>query len=252
MSKWAAFPLLSFDLESTGISVFNDRIVQGALVRVPGSEEKARRPETWQWLVNPGVPIPDAAAEVHGITTERVVDEGCHPAQALHELTDRIATWMSAGWPLVGMNLSYDLSMLEAENIRHGIATLASRLPKGIAPVLDVLVLDKHADPYRKGGRKLEALCATYGVTHIGAHDAAGDALAAARLFPKIMAKHARKFPGHSLGSLHQAQVTWRRDQMGSLAAYFDRNGTVHDGCCGAWPVHTADCAPAHREAVAA
>ena len=76
-------------------------------------------------------------------------------------------------------------------------------------------------------------------VEHTGAHDASGDALAAARLWPRIMAKHARKFPGHSLGSLHQAQIGWRKAQADSLRAYFDRNGTEHDGVCGEWPLHS-------------
>jgi DNA polymerase-3 subunit epsilon len=135
--------------------------------------------------------------------------------------------------------------MLEAENHRHGIDTLTSRLGPGqIQPIIDVLVLDKFADPYRKGGRKLDQLCATYGVRHTGAHDAAGDALAACRLWPRIMAKHSRKFPGHTLGSLHQSQVGWRRAQMDSLRAYFDKKGTEHDGCCGEWPLHRA-CATA-------
>ena len=238
-AKWAEFPLLAFDLETTGVDVFADRIVQAALVDLkPGS-----RPATTTWLVNPGVEIPDAAAEVHGITTARAQAEGTDPAAMLFELTGRLALWMGRGFPIVGMNLAYDLTLLEAENVRHGVDTLTSRLAKGIGPVLDVLVLDKYADPYRKGGRRLEQLCEVYGVRHTGAHDAAGDALASARLFPKVMTAHARKFPSHSLGSLHQAQVTWRRDQQGSLRAYFDKKGTEHDGVCGEWPVHV-HCAP--------
>lgn len=247
-SKWAEFPLLAFDLETTGIDAHNDRIVQAALVRVPGSLEAARRPETWTWLVNPGVDIPEAASEVHGITTERARAAGGDPGQMLFELTGRLALWMGKGWPIVGMNLSYDLTMLEAENRRYGIDPLATRL-RDIGPVLDVFVLDKHAEPYRKGGRRLEQLCARYGVVHTGAHDASGDALASARIFPRLMAEHAKKFPAMTLGGLHEAQIGWRRRQMDGLRAYFDKVGTDHDGCCGEWPLHVS-CAPA-AEAVA-
>lgn len=241
-SKWEGFNLLAFDLETTGIDVYQDRIVQAALVDVaPG-----RRPATTSWLVNPGIPIPDGAAEVHGITTDRAVAEGGDPAQMLYELTGRLALWLGRGQPVVGMNLSYDLTLLEAENRRHGIDTLLDRLGVGkIQPIIDVGVLDKKADPYRRGGRRLENLCTHYQVRHTGTHDAGADALAAARLFPRIMARHAGKsFRGHTIGSLHQSQVGWRQEQMDGLRSYFDRKGQEHDGCCGEWPVH-ARCAPA-------
>lgn len=234
--------MLGLDFETTGVDVFGDRIVQAALIEVqPGT-----RPTITTYLVDPGIPIPDGAAEVHGITTERAKAEATHTVeQMLFEVSGRVALWLGRGKPVVGCNLSYDLTLLEAENQRHGVDTLASRLGSGkIQPIVDVLVLDKYADPYRKGGRKLEQLCAVYGVRHTGAHDAAGDALAACRLWPRIMAKHSRKFPGHTLASLHQSQIGWRKEQMDGLREHFDKKGTEHDGCCPEWPIHSA-CAPA-------
>lgn len=240
-SKWDGFDCLGFDLETTGIDTQTDRIVQAALVRI----REGHRPEIAQYLVDPGIEIPAEATAVHGITTAKAQAEATHTVdQMLFEITGRLALAMGHGIPVVGMNLSYDLTLLEAENRRHGIDTLTSRLGNGmVQPVIDVLVLDKFADPYRKGGRKLEQLCATYGVRHVGAHDAGGDALAACRLWPRVMAKHARKFGGQTVGSLHQSQVGWRKSQMDSLRAYFDKNGTQHDGCCGEWPLHQA-CLP--------
>lgn len=249
-SKWTNFPMLGFDLESTGVNVFEDRIVQAALVDIPGEHDANRRPKITTWLADPGIPIPDGAAAVHGITTEKAQAEGRDPGQVLFELTGRLALAMGHGIPIVGMNLAYDLTLLESENRRHGVDTLTSRLRNGIGPIVDVSVLDKHADPYRKGGRKLEQLCSVYGVVHTGAHDAGGDALAACRIWPRLMAKHSRKFPAQTLGALHQAQVKWRREQTDGLRAYFDRKGQEHDGVCGAWPVHTDACAGSHREVV--
>lgn len=234
-TKWDEFTCLGFDLETTGINTAEDRIVQSALVEVA----PAARPKIITWLANPGIDIPAEATAVHGITSEHAATHGQDPAQVLFELTGRLALWLGHGKPVVGMNLAFDLTMLEAENRRHGIDTLASRLGGvgKIQPIIDVLVLDKYAHPYRKGGRKLVDLCREYGVIHTGAHDAAGDALAACRLWPRIMAKHATKFRGHTLGSLHQSQVGWRKDQMDGLRAYFDKNGTSHDGCDGSWPL---------------
>lgn len=241
--KWADFPMLGFDTETTGVSPDQDRIVTAALVEIhPG-----RRPVTTSYVVDPGIDIPPEATEVHGYTRERAIAEQTHtPEQLLFEVTGRLALWMGHGYPIVGFNLAFDLTLLEAENHRHGVDTLAAR--GSIQPVVDVYVLDKFADPYRKGGRKLDQVCATYGVTHVGAHDAGGDALAACRLWPRIMAKHSRKFPGMTLPALHQAQIGWRKAQMDSLRAYFDKNGTEHDGCNGDWPVRRT---PAAAGAVA-
>jgi DNA polymerase-3 subunit epsilon len=242
-AKWAGFPMLGYDLESTGVDVHQDRIVTAALVEIhPG-----RRPATTTYVTDPGIDIPEEAAAVHGYTRDRAVAEQTHtPEQLLFELTGRLALWMGHGFPVVGFNCSFDFTMLEAENRRNQVDPLTSR--GQIQPVVDVFVLDKFVDRYRKGGRKLDQMCATYGVVHTGAHDAGADALAACRLWPRLMAKHSRKFPGMTLLGLHQAQVGWRREQMDSLREYFDKKGTEHDGCDPGWPL--LDSARAAAEAV--
>ena len=101
----------------------------------------------------------------------------------------------------------------------------------------------------RKGSRKLVDQCGHYGVLHGGAHEADADALATLR----ILRRQVQAYPdlaGMTLSKLHTQQVTWRRQQMDSLRAYFDRSGKEHDGCCGEWPLHI-DCAPTPGEAVA-
>jgi len=231
---------LAFDLETSGVSPLEDRIVTAALVEVhPGKG----RPQTTSYVVDPGIDIPAEAAAVHGYTRERAIAEATHSIdQALFEIAGRIALWLGHGRPLVVMNAAFDVTFLEVECRRHGVDGLIARLghPSKVAPVIDPFVLDKHADPYRKGGRRLEQLCATYGVRHTGAHAAAGDALATARLWPRIIAAHPGKFKGQTLGGLHAAQTGWRRDQCNSLREYFDRKGTPHDGVDPSWPFHSA------------
>ena len=56
-------PLAVFDLETTGISPAEDRIVEVALVRLLPDGSR----ETRSWLVNPGCKIPAGATAVHGI-----------------------------------------------------------------------------------------------------------------------------------------------------------------------------------------
>ncbi|MDD5720632.1 MAG: exonuclease domain-containing protein, partial [Candidatus Krumholzibacteria bacterium] len=55
-------PLVCFDLETTGIDVQRDRIVQIALIRIEPTGQR----RSFTSLVNPGVPIPAAATAVHG------------------------------------------------------------------------------------------------------------------------------------------------------------------------------------------
>lgn len=235
---WRLMPLLAFDTETTSPDPLEARIVTATAIRITHTS----RPQIWRWITDPGIPIPDEAAAIHGYTTERAKAEATHtPEQLLFELTGQIALALGRGIPVAAMNAAYDFTTLEAENTRHGIDTLTARLGAGrIQPILDPYVLDKHADRYRKGGRKLEQLCATYGIPHTGAHDAVADALAAARLVPKILdhPKHARKFRGFTLPALHQAQIGWRREQMDGLRDYFDKQGTEHDGCDPGWPIY--------------
>lgn len=234
-AKWANMPCLGYDVESTGVDVYEDRIVTVALVDV----RPTQRPVIRRYVVDPGIDIPDGAAAVHGYTRDRAIAEATHTVdQMLFEVTGQIALSLGHGIPVVAMNAAYDFTILEAENLRHGVEGLVARLGHGgIQPVIDPFVMDKHADKFRKGGRKLTDLCGTYDVRHTGAHDSAGDALAACRMWPKIIAKHPAMFRGQSLPGLHQAQVGWRREQMDGLRAYFDRKGTVHDGCDPGWPL---------------
>jgi DNA polymerase-3 subunit epsilon len=249
-SKWDGFDCLGFDLESTGVDVWHDRIVTAALVAIWADGTKRH---LTSYVVDPGIDIPEGAAAVHGYTRDRAIREASHadPSQALFEISGRLATAMGRGIPIVGANLSYDFSLLESENRRLEVPTLVERMggASKIQPVVDVMVLDKKADsvaPYRRrrGSRKLSDLCSHYGVRLDDAHDSGADALAACLLWPKIMAKYPKSFPGHSLSSLHQSQVGWRKEQADGLREYFDRKGQEHDGVCGEWPLHRA-CSPA-------
>ena len=64
-------PIAILDFETTGTDVMSDWIVQVAILKVPGVKQEKERFES---LVDPGVPIPEEASEVHGITNEKVKD----------------------------------------------------------------------------------------------------------------------------------------------------------------------------------
>lgn len=178
--SWAAGPYLSFDTETTGVDVEKDRIVTAAVVDIrPGQE-----PRTRTWLVNPGIDIPAGATAVHGITTEMARADGIHPSVALDEISLEIETALASGVPLVIMNASYDLTLLDRELLRYKLGGLGERLGgyDAIRPVLDPMVLDREVDKYRKGQRTLSALCQHYKVSIGNAHDASADAIASCRV----------------------------------------------------------------------
>ena len=63
-------PLCFFDLETTGVNVVSDRIVEIAVLKLLPNGNK----EGKTWLVNPEMPIPKGASDIHGITNEQVKD----------------------------------------------------------------------------------------------------------------------------------------------------------------------------------
>lgn len=77
--------LVCFDIESTGLSVVKDRIVQLAIIKL---FEDGRPPLKRKRLINPTIPIPKEASDVHGITDEMVKGEPTFDkvAKALYEI----------------------------------------------------------------------------------------------------------------------------------------------------------------------
>ncbi|MDK2851862.1 MAG: polymerase subunit epsilon [Proteiniphilum sp.] len=105
-------PLVFFDLETTGINITHDRIVEISFLKVypNGKEEiKSRR-------INPEMPIPPQATAIHGITDEDVKD--CPTfKQVARSLADQLE-----GCDLAGFNSSrFDVPMLAEEFLRAGV-----------------------------------------------------------------------------------------------------------------------------------
>lgn len=206
---WSEAPMLAFDVESTGVDVHEDRIVTATLVIIqPGS------PLVRTWLADPGIAIPAEASAVHGITEEYAAEHGRPAAEVVDEIDRALAAEWDPDTPLVAMNASFDLSMLDAELRRHH-----NRRLRIAGPVIDPLVIDKHVEKYRKGSRKLEALCERWRVRLDGAHDATEDALAAARVAWRI-AHDVPDIGGADLADLHADQIGWYAAQQRSFAKY--------------------------------
>lgn len=210
--SWHKDGMLAFDLETTGIDVFEDRIVTASLIQLDGTKGKAATVKH-DWIVNPGVDIPEGATKVHGITNERAQAEGRTPREAIAEINAHLERARANGIPVVGYNLGYDLTLLRAESERHGLTPAETPL------VIDGFVIDKHVDKFRKGGRKLTDVAAHYGVPFDNAHDADADSMASAR----VMYRMAEKYPAQlqiPLAELHEKQRGWAAEQAQSFQNY--------------------------------
>jgi DNA polymerase-3 subunit epsilon len=223
MTCWYEGPLAAFDTETTGVDVETDRIVSAAVVvqDAPGT-----RPRVTRWLVNPGVPVPETATAVHGLTEEHLQRNGRWPAPVMYEIAEELAEQAAMARPLVVMNAPFDLTLLDRELRRHRASSLDRWFQASALRVLDPRVLDKHLDRYRKGRRTLTDLCEHYGVTLDGAHEAAADALAALDVVRALGRRFATRLERLSPAELHTLQTTWHAAQARGLQAWFTKSGT--------------------------
>ena len=202
--------LAAFDLETTGIDVRTSRIVSACVVELASDGSVVERRD---WLVDPGIPIPEAASRVHGISTERAQAEGLAASEGVESILAAVRAVLDRGLGLVVYNAPYDLSLLAHEAHRHRHDGILAR------PIIDPIILDKQVDRYRRGKRTLDLTAAHYGVELTDAHDAGADALAAARIAQAIGARYADQLPVDVM-ALHDAQIGWAGEQQASFAQY--------------------------------
>ncbi|WP_226065344.1 3'-5' exonuclease [Kaistella polysaccharea] len=104
-------PLCVFDLETTGIQVAKDRIVEISILKV--NPDASRESKTW--LVNPEMFIPKESSDIHGITNEDVKD-----SPTFKEIAGKVID-MITGCDLGGFNSNrFDVPLLAEELLRAG------------------------------------------------------------------------------------------------------------------------------------
>ena len=105
-------PLCFFDLETTGISITNDRIVEMAVIKLYPSEKIEKK----VWLINPQIPIPKEVSAIHGITDQMVSE-----APSFKQLSKSIYSFIK-GCDLAGYNSDrFDIPLLIEELLRSEI-----------------------------------------------------------------------------------------------------------------------------------
>lgn len=220
--------LTVFDLETTGVDVETSRIVTAHVGVLNASGDVEHRDD---WLVDPGIDIPDSATAVHGITTVRARTLGVPAPDAVASIIEALRAGFAAGRCLVAYNAAYDLTLLHREALRYGIPPLVDP-----APVIDPYIIDKAIDRYRRGRRTLGMTAAHYGVQLDGAHDAGADAIAAGRLALAILARNPwlGELP---IAVVHARQIEWCRGQAANYEAWRRSNGEPEFTTSGAWPL---------------
>lgn len=161
-------PIVWFDLESTGVDTEQDRIIQIAAIKIKTNGEIEEK----NILINPTIPIPLEASEVHGITDEMVKDKPTFKqyAQAMRD-------WF-ADCDLGGFNSdSYDVNLLMAEMDRAGVTFLDWEYN-----LVDVLKLYRQLFPNTLG----EIYKRMFGKELDGAHNALNDIKGTKEIFEKI------------------------------------------------------------------
>ena len=203
MSRYVAL-----DTESSGVDVFNDRVVT-AFVGLWDTDE-GRFTQHLEFLVNPGIEIPQEATDVHGITNAQA-SKGMDPVEFLEILFYVLHDW--AEYPIVVMNANYDLSLINAELERYGYTAFDWTKRQ----IIDPLVIDRAKDRYRKGKKNLTRLAEVYGVPFDEslAHDASYDCYMAVN----VAIKQIEKFGLPT----NEEQAKWHREWAESFQEYMRR-----------------------------
>ncbi len=158
-------PIAFIDLETTGIDIVKDRIIQIAVLKVfPDGKEEMKT-----WMINPTIPIPAVTSEIHGIYDEHVKNN-----PTFKDIADSLVNYINDS-DLAGYNSNrFDIPVLIAEFSRVDIDfKLEGR------KIIDVQTIFHKMEP-----RSLKAAYRYYcGEKLVGAHDAENDIRATYEVF---------------------------------------------------------------------
>jgi len=168
--------LCFFDIESTGLNVLRDRILQLAIIKFP---KNSQEPEELSMLINPGVPISEEAFQVHGISAKVLSNK-----PIFSQVADKIFKFIGDS-DLAGYNSNrFDIPMLVEEFARVGIDfDMAKRRTIDVQRIF-----------YKMEPRTLKAAVRFYCQKDlINAHDALSDVRATISVFEGQLEKYVGK-----------------------------------------------------------
>ena len=215
-----------FDTETTGPKPKNDRIVTAAF----GTLNSDGSHDIQQIVMDPGIEIPEEAANIHGWTTERVKSYS-NTVDYKEGVSTVLGYLIGSPYPVVAYNARFDFTLLWHESYRVGL----DPTPLMDVEVIDPMVIDKGIDRYRKGSRRLGDTAEHYGITLEDWHSADADALAAGLIAQKVVSI----IPAELRDNLFRVQKSWAKEQSTSLKSHFYKKGQREDAASVefGWPI---------------
>jgi len=184
----ASLPAVVIDTETTGLDAARDRIIEIGAVRLA----RGRAGETYSTLVRPGIAIPPAATNIHGIRDADVAD-----APGFAEAAAAFSAWAGPA-VVLGFSVGFDLAILKAEHERYGLPWKPPRS-------LDVRHLVELVGP-ELPELSLELATKWLGIDVADRHRALGDAQLSAQVFLALVGK----LRGRGITTLAQAERACR------------------------------------------
>lgn len=225
--------LLTWDTETTGVDIENDRIIS-CFMRAKDGDQVVFEDD---WYIDPGVEVPEEASKVHGMTTEWLQENGRKDvAAAVNEITSRLEEASKRGYVIAGYNNSYDLGILDAELRRYENREL--QFDTGTL-FLDPVHFSRKLDKYERGGHQLITTAKRNGldIEEERLHAADYDVEVTERLVPLFLNRAwiERKedriglTTGEYLGKLQALQAKWNKEWADGLTEYFAKSGKKNE-----------------------
>lgn len=227
---------LTLDCESSGVDTANDRIITWFMRAREGDKVVFER----NWILDPGVEIPEEAAAVHGMSTEWVREHGRKDVdEAIMEIVCDITDAVKAGFVLCGYNHAFDLAMLESEYKRYWLFDLIWLREN--SRFIDPAIFSRVFDKYVKGGHQLITVAKRNGIEieEDRLHAADYDVEVTEKLVKVMLNRAWRELPEVREGCTPDEFVTrlqaWQKEQKAlwadHLTVYFAEQGkTEEDG----------------------
>ena len=223
--------LITLDCESTGVDTQNDRIIT-FFMRVKQHEEVLFEQN---WVLNPGVEIPEEASKVHGMDTAWVEQNGrTDIEEALSEILNVLWQYSGLGYVICGYNHAFDLAILESELLRHEVVNPPGMLLRP-ARYIDPAIFSRVFDRFKKGGHQLITVAKRNGI------EVEEDRLHAADYDVEVTEKLVKVFlnraweelgpiregltPDEFITKLQGWQADEKRKWADGLTEYFDKQG---------------------------
>jgi len=155
---------VSLDLETTGLNKKTDKIIEFGAIKF----DLKGHSETFQTLINPGVPIPEFITHITNIKNEDVAN-----APVFSDVSDKIREFIG-DCPIIGHFIKFDIEFLEENGFKFE------------NPLYDTSELARIFIPSLPS-YSLEILSGILGLTHAEKHRALDDSIAAQELFMKLV-----------------------------------------------------------------